>query len=266
MLTEEHWELYARQGFLDLGPVCKPAEAAVLRRSAAELDGDQQLDRSAAMETPAFLELMHHPLMYEVCARIYGPDAPVMVFRAALTALGPGGGPWRQNAGELSELDRDEVITVVVGASAGGVIEVIPGSHRAGLLDPAPGGVSPSHSGRRRLGDQAVATEIEGGSALLLHRWLVHRPATPGALGPAAAFAFWFVDGRARSIHTGYPALPMLAGEAPSGPFPCVEVLEREIAAGRERFDAVEAYAQSLEVERARLAAEVERLTLLCPR
>jgi hypothetical protein len=185
-----------------------------------------------------------------------------MIFRADMGTAEAGPlGRWRQNAAEVQALDRDELVTVVVGlAGAPGHarVDAIAGSHRLGLLEDVEGRRAPDALSRRRPDDRAVGLEIEPGHALLLHRWLVHRPVASSGPVPSM-LAYWFVDGRARSTITGYPELPALVGEVERAPYPCVGVLERQCAALREAADRAEEYARSLERECTRLRGELAR-------
>jgi hypothetical protein len=227
-LVAAHWEAFARDGFLRLGPICTPEDADALRRCAGELGLDLIGDRIAEPELRPFLELMHHPLMHEICRRIYGARAPVMVARSEVA---PGGhGAWCQTAAQLGELDREEVVTVVVALEAGAVVQAIGGSHLHGLVDTVPT-------------DPSLDLPLAPGHALLLGRWLVHRLT-------GRTVSYRFVDGRARSVVTGYPVLPLLRGEIERTPYPCVRTLERECAALRERLAEALEYAGSLERER----------------
>jgi hypothetical protein len=255
-LQGEHWEAFERQGFLHLGPVCSSGEALALS-GVAQVPGFFDLSGRADDEgNRMLLELLHHPLFHEVCDRIYGLRGAVMVFRSKIEMRGGNAsddlGSWCQNAGQLQNLDRDELATVLVclDASARDVVEAIPGSHRLGLLNPDGGMLSQRDSERHGPEDKAVRVHLEPGHALLLHKWLIHRPAKPNADSRNCTAEFWFVDGRARSIVTGYHELPEYTGKVDRKPYPCVSLLLRECEELQKRFKETERYALSLEQER----------------
>jgi polysaccharide pyruvyl transferase WcaK-like protein len=257
-LTGEYWETFHRQGFMHLGPVCLPQEAQSLARRAESLGITEIGNRITDAELRPFYELMHHPLMHEICARIFGPGAPAIVFQSEVQDANSGETPhtWRQNAGRLHALDRDELVTVLVGLDAtGSPVEVIPGSHRLGLLDRKDGVLSARDAANFCQDDLVHPLTVEPGHALLLHKWLVHRPARSAAGGSQRAAAFWFADGRARSVISGRNEFPMFVGEADSEPYPWMAALQAECAALRERFAEAERYALSLEKDDSRVTA-----------
>jgi hypothetical protein len=165
-----------------------------------------------------FVQLMHHPLVHEVCFRIYGPRAPVKLFTAEVSDPPAEQVQWRQDAGLLADYDRDEVVTLVVClGGAGGhkaTVEVVPGSHRLGLLEESGDGVSTEAVHREDLEHRAVPVTIDVGSAVLVHKWLVHRPGRALGRPGSRTVTFVFVDGRARSVISGSPQLPHGAGRA----------------------------------------------------
>lgn len=254
-----HWEAFERQGFLHLGPVCAPQDAFEFGQR-AHVSGFTDLSGSANEDgNRMFLELMHHPLFHEVCGRFYGPRGTVMVFRSEMVMRTGTGtdtpGLWCQNAGQLQNLDRDELVTVLVclDKSACDVVEAVPGSHRLGLLNPDGGTLSLRDTIRLGLDDKALPLKIEPGHAILLHKWLVHRTAEPIGKPRSLTAEFWFVDGRARSVVTGYHELPEYIGTVERRPYPCVSLLAGECMELRKRFEDVERYARSLEQERLQL-------------
>lgn len=219
VLVEAHWESFDRQGFLDLGPVILPEEAEWLRRCADGLVRAELVELISDEGARPFLELMHHPLFHEVCFKIYGPGAPVMLFSGEVSDPPSIRPPWRQDASLSVHLDREKIVTIVVslGDAAGrkATVEVVPRSHRLGLLEVSDGGVSPAAATRENLEDRFVSVRIDSGCAVLLHKWLVHRPGQSEDQHGSRTAAFVFVDGHVRSLMTGHPHLPMVLGMAP---------------------------------------------------
>jgi prepilin-type processing-associated H-X9-DG protein len=230
VLVEEHWEAFDREGFLDLGPIILPAEGDWLRRRGEGLVGSDLVDLVSEEAARPFLELMHHPLLHEVCFRVYGQGAPVMLLSGEVSDPPLLRAPWRQDASRLADFDRDEVITVVVSLGdvkgRGATVEVVPGSHRLGLLDVSEGGVSPEVAVREDVESRFVSVRIEPGCAVLLHKWSVHRLATAGHRHKSRTAAFVFVDGHVRSRTTGRPHLPMVLGATPRDAPPSEPTLE----------------------------------------
>src|SRR5581483_7723548 len=268
MLSDQHWASFLARGFLHLGPVLSAGELDDMRfsldRLAASDGGASLLERLSQTqhepqyrkELQAVFELMQHPLFHEVCANVWGATGAVGIFRAALLQGAKPG--WRQDAAELSMLDRDELVTIRVAIDPdprGAELEVMPGSHKPGLIAVDGGVLSERELRRHGILAQPARVAVRPGHALLLHRWLVHRDLLDGG----RTFDFWFVDGRARSVETGYPHLPILIGEALHEPYPAVRRLEQECATLRKARDTAEEYARSLEACRGRRGARPPR-------
>lgn len=127
-----------------------------------------------------FLAFITHPLFERIArARIPGD---VVLYRAILFNKGDPGCseiPWHQDGGRRWGLSREpelQIWTALDDAPEdGGCLEVLPGSHRNGLVTPL-GGVIPegrvAEAGAERLG---VRLPVVAGEAVLLHNQLWHR-------------------------------------------------------------------------------------------
>src|SRR5690606_3937412 len=87
-----------------------------------------------------FRAYMERPIFRDLCRRIYG-DVPISVFRAMFMNKPASKGTvlrWHQD--RWSFLDRDPLLTVWTALDpstvANGCVQVIPGSHRGGLVNP----------------------------------------------------------------------------------------------------------------------------------
>lgn len=152
---------------------------------------------------PVFLEYMQREVFRDICARAYGADNAVSCFRAMFMNKPAGKGtelPWHQDGGESWALDRDPVVTVWTALDpatrANGCVEVIPGSHRMGLL---------SSWGHTITDEQAVAycprdkvefLELQPGDVALLHNWLLHRSGVNTTSVPRRGFSVCYADAR----------------------------------------------------------------------
>src|SRR5262249_20207668 len=106
---------------------------------------------------PLFRAWLEHPVFERVARAVYG-DGPLAIYRALLMTKGEKGGtylPWHQDGGRFWGLDRDpelQVWTALDDAPAeAGCVEVVPGSHAAGLVTPL-GGVVPADRVAERAG------------------------------------------------------------------------------------------------------------------
>ncbi len=250
-LDEQQWSDYWRDGYLRLGRLLEPQEVTALCERADELAlgrlhnpaVEMQLDTGGAYEElpgavrelalgtlryrkiqgletdELFSRLVRHPLIAEVCARHYGPHAPVSLFRAMVMNKPAQQGtylPWHQDGGDVWRLDRDPLVTIWVALDPAtrenGCLEVVPGTHRLGLLSPNGSTVAPDEV-ERHCPDEAVrALEVESGHGLLLHNWLIHRSGINPSPVPRRAFTACYMDGRTLSTLTGR-RFPMAFGE-----------------------------------------------------
>jgi polysaccharide pyruvyl transferase WcaK-like protein len=290
VLTEQQWNDYSRDGFLRLGKVLEPEEVEALKQRADDLalgnvknpNVQMQLDTGGAYEDlPAavrsfdhgtmlyrkiqgletddlFTRLVRHPLFLEVCARQYGPHSAISIFRAMVMNKPAGQGtvlPWHQDGGNVWALDRDPLVTLWVALDpatrANGCMEIVPGTHRLGLLSLYGSTVEEEDVQRHCPPALVQPLEVEPGHAVLLHNWLIHRSGLNPSPVPRRAFTACYMDGRTQSILTGDP-FPLVAGSLPAEPYPYLHQLRHDCAALREAATRAEEYARSLEEERER--------------
>ncbi len=272
VLTEQQWNDYSRDGFLHLGKVVEPEELEALRKRADDLalgnvknpDVQMQLDTGGVYEElpqavrafdhgtrlyrkiqgletdDLFVRLVKHPLFLEVCARQYGPHAPVSIFRAMVMNKPAGQGtvlPWHQDGGNVWGLDRDPLVTVWVALDpatrANGCLEVIPGTHRLGLLSLYGSTVAEEHVRVHCPPERVLPLEVEAGHAVLLHNWLIHRSGVNPTSVPRRAMTVCYMDGRTQSVLTGN-FFPLVSGSIPIEPYPYLHQLRSDCSMLRE--------------------------------
>ncbi len=287
MLTEQQWNDYTRDGFLHLGKVLEPEEVEALQRRADDLalgnlhnpDVQMQLDTGGAYEELAgivsafdrgtvlyrkiqgletddlYSRLVRHPIFLEICARVYGMHAPVSIFRAMVMNKPAGQGtvlPWHQDGGGVWALDRDPLVTIWVALDpatrANGCVEIVPGTHRLGLLSTFGSTITEEDAARHCPPESVQPLEVEPGHAVLLHNWLIHRSGVNPSPVPRRAFTACYMDGRTQSILTGN-YFPLIAGSLPADPYPYVRQLRDDCTALRGMQEEAERYAKSLETE-----------------
>src|SRR5262245_14193509 len=203
MIPESWWNEYARDGILHIGQVLEADAVDALKRRADDLAlgnvtnaaVQMQLDTGGVYEDlpeavsrfeqgtllyrkiqglehdELFSPLVRHPLTREVCARHYGPHAPVSLFRAMVMNKPAGRGtvlPWRQDGGgSVWALDRDPLVTIWVALDpatrANGCMEIVRGSHRLGLLTEHGGPLSEADALRHCPLERAEPLEVEPG-------------------------------------------------------------------------------------------------------
>jgi hypothetical protein len=164
--------------------------------------------------------------------------------------------PWHQDGGDVWALDRDPLVTIWVALDpatrANGCVEVVPGTHRLGLLTRHGSTLSADDTARHCPPENILPLEVEAGHAVLLHNWLIHRSGVNPSPAPRRAFTMCCMDGRTQSTLTG-DHFPMVAGSLPAEPYPFVRQLRHDCAALRESAARSEEYALSLEAENRKL-------------
>jgi ectoine hydroxylase-related dioxygenase (phytanoyl-CoA dioxygenase family) len=115
--------------------------------------------------------------------------------------------PWHQD--RWSYLDRDPLITVWTALDpatiANGCVQIIRGSHRAGLINPSHGsGFLTAEQATQFAPDSQVEyLELEPGEAVLLHNWLLHRSDTNHSAVSRRAFSVCYMDARTVTANDG---------------------------------------------------------------
>lgn len=142
---------------------------------------------------PAAFGLLRHEHLLDVVEAIVGPEIlvnPIHHVRMKLPAKVLGGQdegllqsvPWHQDAGVvLPEADETTTLTVWLpltpATAENGCLQVVPGSHRRGLVEHCPGDAAQGRAGgipERLVGREGVPVPMRPGSVLLLHRTTVH--------------------------------------------------------------------------------------------
>ncbi len=199
-----------------------------------------------------FAGVLRLPVVREVCARMYGAHAGVSIFRAMVMNKPAGQGtvlPWHQDAGDVWGLDRDPLVTLWLALDdatpENGCMEVVPGSHRLGLLTPYGSTVPPELASVHCPPESVRHITARAGELFLLHNWVIHRSGVNPTDGPRRAFTTCLMDARTVSVSTGNP-FPLLHGPPPSLPHHHVAVLRAENEFLRDSAARSEEYALSL--------------------
>ena len=286
MLTATQWQEYGSSGYVRIGEVLSGDELDALRTRAddyalgrrrsphVQLQADTGGSYEALPEPTSslgagtlyyrkvqgletddlFSAVLRQPFIAALAAHHYGAHATVSIFRAMVMNKPACQGtelPWHQDGGHVWALDRDPLMTVWIALdaanAANGCVEVIPGSHRLGMLTAQGSTLDPDESRRVCPSDLVTPLEAEPGHGVLMHNWLVHRSGVNRTGLPRRAFTACLMDGRTRNTLTGQ-LFPMLFGDAPAlTPYLCN--VETEAAALRHSTKESERYALSLQDE-----------------
>src|SRR5579862_2460412 len=216
-LSREQWSFYDKNGYLELGKVLPDGDLKALQqrlddimlgqanvdygRMLMQLDSETGRYEDAGVQSngwkgatltyrkiqnlehdPVFRNYLEKPLFREICDHIYGENEPVACFRAMFMNKPAQRGtilPWHQDA--WTHLDRQPEITVWTAIDpatiANGCVQVIPGSHKLGRVNPSHGSgyLTNDQMDKYCPEDKIVYLELEPGEAVLLHNWLLHR-------------------------------------------------------------------------------------------
>ena len=134
-------------------------------------------------------------------------------------------------------------------------MEVIPGSHRLGLVSNVGSTLTPAASARHCPADRVRMLPVAPCEMVMFHNWLIHRSGLNHADQPRRALTTCPMDARTISVSTGQ-RFPLLRGEAHAAPYRFLEQMEIDMAFLRDTAARSEEYALSL-------AAEIERLRTL---
>jgi phytanoyl-CoA hydroxylase len=242
-ISDMQWEQYEREGYLILGRLLDASDLKALQQrideimlGRAELDYDRlmmQLDspdgryenagpqsrgwKGATLayrkiqeleHDPLFLAYMERPCFRDICRRVYGPETPIASFRAMFMNKPAHQGtllPWHQD--RWTHLDRDPQITVWTALDpatvANGCVQIIPGSHKRGLINPShPSAFLTEAQTERHTRDADIHyLELEAGEVALLHNWLLHRSDTNTTPLSRRAFSVCYMDGRTETCN-----------------------------------------------------------------
>jgi phytanoyl-CoA hydroxylase len=152
---------------------------------------------------PVFRTWLENPLFERVVRAVVPGD--VAIYRATLFTKSARGGselPWHQDGGSFWGLDRDPELQLWTALDdapeGGGCLEVLEGSHLAGLATPL-GGTIP-----RDVRDAACADERKrsvpavAGEVLLIHNHLWHRSGSSATGRPRRAFTVSYMPASTR--------------------------------------------------------------------
>lgn len=167
---------------------------------------------------PLFREYLRHPVFRAVTRELIGEQ--ISVFRAMFMNKPAARGtvlPYHQDGGSMWELDRDPLVTVWTALDEAtrekGCLEVIPGTHRLGLL--SDGGHTITEEMERRYcpPGASVFLEAAAGEAILLHNHLLHRSGVNPAAEPRRALSVVYMDAATRHVRTGAAFPPLFTAD-----------------------------------------------------
>jgi ectoine hydroxylase-related dioxygenase (phytanoyl-CoA dioxygenase family) len=250
MLSDREWAQFERDGYLMLGQVVSDAELEALGQRMDEImlgrvryEGMMfQLDSETGVyrdvptggewagptlnyrridqleKDPLFLRYIQHPAFREITRRVYGEN--VAIYRAMFMNKPAHRGtvlPYHQDGGAGWALSLDPVVAVWTALDdalpENGCMQVIPGSHRLGVLSEHGHTLTPEREAQYCREEVSVYLEAPAGTAILLHNWLLHRSGVNPTGRSRRAFSVCYLDGATRYLRNLDQRFPMVFGE-----------------------------------------------------
>ena len=152
---------------------------------------------------PLFAAWVANPLFGRIARELLGED--IALYRTVLWNKAAHTGmdlPWHQDDGQFWGLDRAprlQIWTALDDAPAeAGCLEVVPGSHLAGLASPIGGTVQPNRLEETRALARSVAIPVAAREALLIHNHVWHRSGRNTTDAPRRAIGISYLSAATR--------------------------------------------------------------------
>lgn len=152
-----------------------------------------------------FLSLIRSPVFEAVARRVIGDH--VSVYRATCfnkAADGSSEIPWHQDAGSYWGLDRTPELQVWTALDdvpeESGCLELVPGSHAAGLATPLGGAIPANVVAANSSVAHAVEVPARAGEVVLIHNCVWHRSGNNRSGRQRRAFTVCFMEGATRCV------------------------------------------------------------------
>ena len=236
-LSDAQWQQYEQQGYVMLGRLLDDEQVAAMQRRidaimlgeadvdydrmVMQLEGeageyDQAGDQSRGFKKPTlyyrvvygleydplFLAYLQRAVFRHICERVYGP-IDISTYRAFVMNKPAHGGSnlqWHQDRWNF--LKPDPLITVWTAldaaTAANGCVQIIPGSHRWGVINPdnPAGFLTTQQMAEHCEQAEQVHVELAAGDVALLHNWLLHRSGANESDQPRRGLSVCYMDRR----------------------------------------------------------------------
>lgn len=253
MLTNDQLALFQDQGYLRLGRLLTSEELSALQQRIDDLMMGRlpnerfyfQLDSETGEygDVPSggawagptlkyrkiqelqrddlFMAYMRHPYFRALTRQLIGEN--VAIYRAMFMNKPAHAGtilPYHQDAGTQWGLTKDPEITVWTALDpatvANGCVQIIPGSHKLGLLSERGHTITPQQEAEHCPDERAVYLEADAGEAILLHNLVLHRSGINRTAIPRRAFSVCYMDASIRLIDAPHESFPLIFGAPPA--------------------------------------------------
>jgi hypothetical protein len=156
---------------------------------------------------PLYRAWIENPLFERIARRLI-PDG-VSLYRAIVMTKAASGGtmlPFHQDGGRFWGIDRAPTLQVWTALDdaplEAGCVEVVPGTHHAGLTTPNGGSVPSDFLERERALDRVIPLPAKAGEVLLLHNHVWHRSGLNRSGRPRRALSACYMSAQTRCLRT----------------------------------------------------------------
>jgi hypothetical protein len=156
---------------------------------------------------PLFRAWMTNPLFERIARRLI--DGPIALYRAVLFTKSAAGGtalPWHQDGGRFWGVDRAPELQIWTALDDcpvdAGCVEVLDGSHAAGLATAEGGVISDALLQAEDAERRALPVPTRAGESLLIHNHLWHRSGVNRTGRRRSAVSFCYMSAATRCLRT----------------------------------------------------------------
>ncbi|NUO53274.1 MAG: phytanoyl-CoA dioxygenase [Polyangiaceae bacterium] len=156
---------------------------------------------------PLFFAHLQNPLFERVARKVI--DGAISIYRATIfnkATEGSSALPWHQDGGSYWGLDREPVLQIWTALDdapiGGGCVEVVRGSHAAGLATPLGGVIQPDILAARGAETLAEPLPARAGEVMLIHNHLWHRSGKNTSGRARRAFTVCYMSAETRCRRT----------------------------------------------------------------
>jgi phytanoyl-CoA hydroxylase len=146
---------------------------------------------------------IENPLFARIAHALVGEA--VSLYRSVLMTKAATGGtalPWHQDGGRFWGLDRDPTLQIWTALddvpAESGCVEVVPGTHRGGLVTPFGGSVPEAAREAESAEARALAVPARAGEVLLIHNHVWHRSGRNTSGKPRRALSTCYMSGETK--------------------------------------------------------------------